>query len=248
MAVGVGAALAAGLGGCSVDGLSVDRVPAAVDPNVFERVANNTLVHDDFTSYARGQTYTDGSLVGPWKVQFAGYGYATVVDASGRLRLSPKAASSPAETHAALVTTRSSFAASCLRIASVSRTKAQLRSGSAPNPWEAAWLVWDYRDNDHFSYLALRPNGWELGKRDPAHVGGQRFLATGSQPTIPIGVWSNVIITRTATTKKSTTVITLDGRQLVTFVDAEHPYRSGKVGYYTEDAVADWELVNATRC
>ena len=49
--------------------------------------------------------------------------------------------------------------------------------------------MWDYTDNNHFSYLALKTNGWELGKRDPAYPGGQRFLATGSDSPTQIGQW-----------------------------------------------------------
>ena len=58
-------------------------------------------------------------------------------------------------------------------------TVRQVRNGPA-NPWEVAWLLWHYTDDQHFYSIVLKPNGWELGKEDPAYPGAQRFLATGA--------------------------------------------------------------------
>lgn len=93
-------------------------------------------------------------------------------------------------------------------------------------------MVWHYTDNTHFYYLALKPNGWELGKEDPAYPGAQRFLATGVEPTFPIGRESTVTITQVGPTMTAAVA----GQVLVTFTDRQRPYTSGSVGIYTEDA------------
>ncbi|MGC0404102.1 hypothetical protein RKD27_006746 [Streptomyces sp. SAI-126] len=86
----------------------------------------------------------------------------------GSLRLSPVAAEDPGTTHAGLVVST----ASCtdVRYEARTRTLKQLRSPK-PNPWEVPWLVRAYTDPEHFYYVTLKPNGWELGKRDPACPG-----------------------------------------------------------------------------
>lgn len=99
----------------------------------------------------------------------------------------------------------------------------------------------DRNDSAHFYYLALKPSGWELGKRDPAYPGGQRFLATGATPSFPIGTWEHVEVTQatdgnghpTFTVKATVNGIPVT---LATFTDTERPYLSGKVGNYNEDS------------
>jgi len=110
-------------------------------------------------------------------------------------------------------------------------TLEQLRVGTA-NPWETAWLVWNYADNDHFYYFAMKPNGWELGKRDPDYAGGQRFLATSTDVTFEVGKWNRFEITQDG----NRIAISVDGVELVRFQDLERPYLGGRIGLYTEDA------------
>ena len=146
------------------------------------------------------------------------------------LVLSPNAAISAEKTHAALLITRATYSD---RIAFGGRvqTVKQLRVGSSPNPWECAWLVWNYSDDDHFYYLAVKPTGWELGKRDPAYQGGQRFLATGSD-AFPVGAWHDFLIVQ----EGNVITIRLNDVEIVTFTDSERPYTRGNIGLYTEDA------------
>lgn len=147
------------------------------------------------------------------------------------LTLSPKAATRPDETHAALALAPNAYT-SPVRFSGRVATLAQLRTGSPPNSWECAWLVWNYADPDHFYYLALKPTGWELGKRDPAYPGGQRFLATGPR-TFAIGSWHAFRIVQRDNAIKAF----IDGEPLVDFTDKTPPfYKSGKLGLYTEDA------------
>ena len=147
------------------------------------------------------------------------------------LSLAPMAATSPSETHSALVLSQASFGGDFTFGASV-LTDQQLRLNSAPNPWETAWVVWDYTDNDHFYYFALKTNGWELGKRDPAYAGGQRFLATGSDLTFLLKTWYDVAVVQSAGTMS----VSVGGTVITSFTDTERPYASGQVGIYTEDA------------
>jgi hypothetical protein len=94
------------------------------------------------------------------------------------------------------------------------------------------WLVWHYVDDEHFYYFIPKPNGWELGKRDPAYRGGQRFLATGAAPQFPVGQWHDVTVTQSG----ATITVRVNGRELVTYTDRESAYTRGHVGIYSEDA------------
>ncbi|HUI97070.1 MAG TPA: hypothetical protein VLX44_15040 [Xanthobacteraceae bacterium] len=161
--------------------------------------------------------------------------------------LAPKAADKADTTHAALLLSRQTFAVPFTFAGRVATVR-QLRVGSPPNPWECAWLVWDYRDQQHFYYLAIKPNGWELGKRDPAYPGGQRFLASG-EASFPIGGWHQFEIrqARNEERNQERDVITvrLDGVEIVSYVDGERPYVAGGLGLYGEDAEVQLDDVTA---
>jgi hypothetical protein len=113
------------------------------------------------------------------------------------------------------------------------KTQQQLRTGTAPNAWEVAWVLWNYTDNTHFYYFIAKPNGWELGKEDPAYPGAQRFLAAGSSPTYAIGQWLNVKVVQSSNTIK----VYVNGTLITTFTDNERPYSGGKIGFYSEDSL-----------
>ena len=146
------------------------------------------------------------------------------------LNLAPAVSTRPDETHSALIVSQESFQGGVRFEGSVC-TLEQLRVGAA-NPWETAWLVWNYADNDHFYYFTMKPNGWELGKRDPDYAGGQRFLATSTDVTFEVGKWNRFEITQDG----NRIAISVDGVELVRFQDLERPYLGGRIGLYTEDA------------
>lgn len=154
------------------------------------------------------------------------------------LEMQPAVSTAPNQTHSAL-TLASNYDASGVYFRGSIQTVKQLRQGSPPNPWECGWVVWNYTDKDHFYYLALKPNGWELGKRDPLYPGGQRFLATGPQ-VFPIGKWTTFSISQHGFAIQ----VGLNGEQIVTFLDTASPYQSGKLGVYTEDALVAVESVS----
>lgn len=176
-----------------------------------------------------------------WRIAYSGYGTVRVAFRHGAdvIALRPARPAGARTSHAALVLSRSSERD--LAIAVRMRTSRQLRR-PRPNPWEVGWLLWHFRDDRHFYYLALKPNGWELGKEDPAFPGDQRYLATGSSPVFPLGRWYTVSVRQ----RGATIDVTVDGRRLATVTDTQRPYLSGRIGFYTEDAAATFEPVSAT--
>jgi Ca2+-binding RTX toxin-like protein len=221
-------------------------------------------ITENFEGYA-AQTFGDGGTLGAkWTTPFVGYGFAGIRSdgtmaevpppapapsapvaladpvTDRHLVLSPQASTSAGETHAAMVVSQASFAN--VRFSAGFETLDQLRTGSAPNPWECAWAVFNYTDNTHFYYVAFKPNGWELGKADPAYAGAQRFLATGSSPASAVGTEHSFSIHQDA----NVISVWLDGVLLTTFTDNERPYLSGKVGFYTEDATVAFDNVTGS--
>ena len=188
---------------------------------------------DDFSSYVKNTCFADGASFGPWLVAFTGYGCVkTATDAEGSyVEEIPIASVMPAETHASMIL-GPQFSGPII-FALTMKTVAHTRTGSNPNPWEVAWVAWNYTDNTHFYYLALKPNGWELGKEDPAYPGAQRFLATGSSPIYPIGSWYNVRILQDSSNVIS---VYVDNKLITIFTDTERPYTSGRIAFYNEDA------------
>ncbi|NDR52783.1 hypothetical protein [Actinomyces sp. 565] len=182
-----------------------------------------------------------------WRLVFDGYGTAACEGQT--VRLSPAPATRPDETHAGLAISSAVSVAQgrVTGLEATLRTRAQLRRGSSPNPWEVAWLLWSYQDNDHFYAVVLKPNGWEVSKQNPDYPGKQQFLASGSTPKFAVGEAHRLKI-RIDTTSAGvmTAVITVDGRDLVTVTDTDSPYLRGSVAAYTEDATVDVTVSPAT--
>lgn len=172
----------------------------------------------------------------PWATVHDGYGSVTCV--GDKVRLVPRGAMSPEQTHAALATSEQVRveAGATTTFTTTLLTSAQLRRGAEPNPWEVAWLLWCYQDDLHFYALVLKPNGWELSKEDPAFPGAQRFLASGQEPQFPVGKEYAVAVTVVTTGARSMMSVKVDGADLVTVSDDQSPYQSGAVAAYAEDA------------
>jgi hypothetical protein len=174
----------------------------------------------------------------PWFIAYGGYGHVWSSTRRGVLRitLQPARATSPADTHAALVLSRNRWRdlTADIRI----RTNRQLRRPH-PNAWEVAWLLWHYTDDQHFYYIILKPNGWELGKEDPSYRGSQRYLATGTRPAFPAARWYAVRVQQ----RGDAIQVSVDGHRLIRFVDTQNPYLTGRVGLYTEDASATFQPI-----
>ncbi len=179
-----------------------------------------------------GQCLSEGSSIGSWYVRYTGFGCVGVGDDRDAvlLTLRPQSAQAPEDTHAALAVGPTLPARYTLS-ADV-RTISQLRVNSPPNAWEAAWLVWSYLDDAHFYYFIPKANGWELGKRDPAYPGGQRFLATGDWSSVAPGAWQSIQVAAGPGSMR----VSVGGTPLVDFFDEERPYTSGRLAMYSEDA------------
>ncbi len=174
----------------------------------------------------------EGTAFGRWELRYHGYG-CVALERVGRdltLFMTPTAAESDEVTHAPLAIGPAHGDRLTMR-ASV-ETLQQTRRGGTPNPWEVAWVVWQYQDDEHFYYFIPKPNGWELGKRDPAYPGGQRFLATGEDRLFPAGEVYDVVVQQNGTLIS----VSVNGEPLVRFRDVERPYRSGRFALYSEDA------------
>jgi hypothetical protein len=161
----------------------------------------------------------------------------------------PTASTSPGETHANLVVTSDPMLGD-LDFSVRIKTVEQLRTGSAPNNWEVAWVFWGYQRPEQSYYFVPKPEGWELGKSDdtkadpngpecdwPAYTnclyqGAQRYLATGSSPSFAIGQWYTVRITQSG----SEISVWVNGSAIVSFTDTVNVLTDGKLGLYNEDA------------
>jgi Domain of Unknown Function (DUF1080) len=200
------------------------------------------LLTEDFDTLTPGERWRDGEQHGQWQVEYAGYGTTAVLVEGGRhlLSMSPRVAEDAGTTHGGLVTTLAQF--ENIDVTAQLRTERQLRR-QAPNPWEVAWFVWHYTDDHHFYSVVLKPNGWELGKEDPAYPGSQRYLATGSTPSFPVGVQHTVRVQHVG----NEISVWANGNLLTTYRDTERPYRVGRIGLYTEDAHVHFDSVVVRR-
>ena len=189
--------------------------------------------HDDFSAYPAGSEYAQGTTFGQWNVVQSGYGHVKIVDNGGgnnALELKPKAQSGQTATSSTEVIGPQH--GDEFTFSGTISTPEQLRQGATPNAWETGWLVWNYTDNDHFYYFVPRANGWDLGKRDPAYAGGQRFLATGSEG------WPLADSKQFTISKQGGTIeVKINGKVIATVTDDDQPYNgNGRIGIYSEDA------------
>jgi hypothetical protein len=163
------------------------------------------------------------------------------------LQMQPRVATSAGETHSFLAVSRASFGEGTpYRFSGQVRTVQQLRAGK-PNAWEVAWIVWNYGDNDHLHYFVLKPNGWEIGKRDPRYKvpgvnDGQKVIATGESLRLAVGAWNHFEV-RVSGAEAD---IFIDGRFITHFRDPDAaPLQGGRVALYGEDAVCQWHDITA---
>jgi hypothetical protein len=225
------------------------------------------VLDEPFTSYPLTQ-WPAGTTQGPWVVKWDGGGTIIPVDVSGDRVLQLESSKNPVadewgDTASSLVvsTTRNS---GDLVLKARARTIAQLRdeatpagSRGTPNAWECAWLGWNHStvagNQQRYYYVALKPNGFELGKVDQTTTlpGGQRFLWTDSTP-FTIGTWYDVEVRQVGSNIK----VWVDGTLRADFTDGagsqgtpvwgtagETVMTAGAVVMYHEDARVQFSSV-----
>lgn len=163
--------------------------------------------------------------------------------------MQPMASTRADETHSVLALSTGSFGAggAAYRFAGLTRTLSQLRT-PVPNAWEVSWLVWNYVDTDHLYYFVLKPNGWEVGKRDPRYAvagvnDGQKIIATGENVKAPaMGQWYDFDIRVQGVDAD----IYVNGSLVCHFKDTDTGgLTGGQVGLYAEDASCQWDAITA---
>lgn len=192
----------------------------------------NTDTQPDPNKWTLGMTAAD------WQVVYDGEG-AVAFDADGIL-MTPKAATSADETHAALLLSQKTLTQPLQNFkATITFTNiSQLRTGSAPNGWEVFWVFFNYtldgNGKKKTNYVVLKPSGTEIGKAFDEV--GQEFLLTNATPTIQIGTAYTMTITKNGT---HVTVL-LDGVLAAEFESGASPEDlydvPGSIGLYCEDA------------
>lgn len=165
---------------------------------------------------------TGRTALTPWK---SWWGQTSL--ASGTFRLASQPPAQPGETHSALLTSAGSWGDQTFSYTET--TLKQLRRGSAPNTWEVAWSMFRFRDLANYYYFILKPNGFELGKKQGSDA--QIFLVTGEQPRLQLGKSYRIQIRAQGARLR----VSVDGAQVLDFTDP-HPLPAGSVGLYEEDA------------
>jgi hypothetical protein len=170
---------------------------------------------------------------GDWRTW---WGQATIKN--GAYTLESQTPVWPGETHSALLTSTSSWGDHAFSFTTT--TLEQLRIGSPPNPWEVAWAMFRFRDLENYYYFILKPNGYELGKKQGSDE--QIFLVTGTSPQLALGKRNRIQIQAQGERIR----VFVDGARIIDFTDP-NPLRSGAVGLYEEDARVRFESVTVTQ-
>ena len=204
------------------------------------------LLRDGFGSLPAATTWTDGQSLGAWTVRFAGYGGVTAIRAGSLLRLAPRPATRPDETHAALVVTGRSFAEPCLSVSSPASDDGPAADRLRAEPVGVCLAGVGL----HQQRPLLLPGGeaqrlgaGQAGPRVPrrAAVPRHRIDAVDARGDLADGVESRG-------PSPGATTVRLDGAVVARFTDLDRPYTAGRVGLYSEDAVVDVDTVTVVRC
>ena len=199
-------------------------------------VLPNLPLYDNFEN----KSNTDNK----WSVLYTGHGLAGIItekDDVNVYQMYPKKSTSAKETHATLVSSKDKF--SNFRLVVDVRTDQQLRQNSEPNMWEAAWIFFRYTDTFHYYWFSLKPNGFELGKKDCNScvdpTDGQIILYTAALPTLKISQWSQWTIEAV----DNNIIVSIDGNKIITFKDKNmsKELNNGEIAMYSEDAKVSFD-------
>lgn len=186
------------------------------------------------TTSASGASNTGTSAIslssGDWTTIYNGYGSVSYDPANG-IVLSPKAPTSPSETHSAL-TLANNLTPRNFKLSITATVEQQLRQNSPPNPWETFWIFFNYNQTSggkKTNYFLLKPNGVELGTA--YDTVGQTFLQTGPTNVKAIGVSNTYDIEKVG----NHVTVHINGQKVSDYIGSVHDV-AGSIGLYSEDA------------
>jgi hypothetical protein len=168
------------------------------------------------------------SAAGSWQTWWGNASFGP-----GSITLSSAVPSAPAETHSALITSKRTWRDSTISFTTT--TLGQLRTGSAPNPWEVGWVMFRFRDLANYYYFIVKTNGIELGKKQGSDA--QIFLATGDLPQLTVAQPRRVQLQ----VQGARIQVSVDGTQVIDYTDPHPLLGAGSVGLYEEDSQARFD-------
>jgi hypothetical protein len=124
------------------------------------------------------------------------------------------------------------------------KTEKQLRGASLLNPWEVAWVLFRYADNQHHYSLILKPTGIELAKKDcEICLLSQESVSlyTDSNPKYETGNWNNLYIKAI----NNTITVGVNGSKVFSFVDDKmsEKLKNGQMGLFSNDASVSFDNI-----
>jgi hypothetical protein len=134
------------------------------------------------------------------------------------------------------------------------RTISQTRTGSAPNNWETAWLIWRIGDisGQMGYYFTIKMSGSEFGKSDNIDSSVSNFIvATPGSPSVTLGQWYKVRVRVVGSHHK----VWVDDALVIDYEDisprdAPLPsrmiQRAGHIATYCEDAQVEFDSFRVT--
>lgn len=196
-------------------------------------------LYDDFSSGSYSLVDGQTSPNGKWLDHYNGYGSSG--SSGGTYNMGPQVSTTAGTTHACLTVSTQKFVNPVISVDM--RTNKQLRTGSPPNPWETAWLMY-YVDDFHHYYVTLKTTGLEVGKKDNANQAeAQVFLATPSSPKVTIGAFQNVQM-QVNSTQITVWVNGVLAANVTDTTQSATLAQAGAIGLYCEDASVSFDNVN----
>ena len=213
---------------------------STIVPKLYDNFEDNTYTLND------GETSPDGK----WQSVYNGGGSSGAkkdLNDNNMFFMYPNASISKNETHASLVKTTQQF--SNFEMSVKVKTDKQLREGTLPMPWEAAWIFFRYTDEFHYYWFLVKPTGIELGKKDCDTCAnpylGQIFLYSDDRSILKVGDWSDWEIDAIG----NRIIISVNGTRLIDFLDRSMSQQlaRGAIGLYTEDAAVSFDDIFITK-
>jgi hypothetical protein len=229
--------------------IPVTQPSPSIPPTPPIPATNPASLYDDF----QGGSYTlSPGQTSPNKKWQCIYGKCT---ANGSyMNLLPQAATQASETYSSLVATTTSYKDFDLSVDV--QTLKQLRTGSQPNNWETAWMLWNRPTDDFHLYgFLLKAVGWQVEKKDnfTQDDAAEIYLRTGMSPSAKIGSWQHWRIKVIGTLSGTPAIsVWIDGKQIVTFTDNNSQKNSptmllgGPILLYCEDSSTGFDNVSIT--